>query len=124
VASDIAILLHNAREERGLSQEAAARLAGLQQQAVSRLERPGAKPQIATIRKYLAALGYTASSSTSSIWRLAKLRSRCRYHRQTQNAPPERTIWGLTGRAQRTLIATIADNSPRPAESPIHARNS
>lgn len=59
MAIDIAILLHDAREERGLSQEAAARLAGLQQQAVSRLERPGARPQIDTIRKYLAALGYS-----------------------------------------------------------------
>lgn len=57
-AIDIAILLHRARERRGLSQSAAARLAGLQQQAVSRLERPSANPQLETIRTYLGALGY------------------------------------------------------------------
>jgi DNA-binding XRE family transcriptional regulator len=57
-AIDIAILLHRARERRGLSQAAAAQLAGLQQQAVSRLEQPGAKPQIQTVHRYLAALGY------------------------------------------------------------------
>ncbi len=43
-AIDIAILLHRARESRGLSQAAAAHLAGLQQQAISRFERPGATP--------------------------------------------------------------------------------
>jgi DNA-binding XRE family transcriptional regulator len=57
-AIDIAIMLYRAREERGLSQEAAAQLAGLQQQAVSRFERPGANPHMETIRTYLAALGY------------------------------------------------------------------
>ena len=57
-AIDIAILLHRARERRGLSQAAAARLAGLQQQAVSRFERPAANPQLDTIRAYLGALGY------------------------------------------------------------------
>ena len=58
VALDIAILLHRARERRGLSQVAAARLAGLQQQAVSRLERSSANPQFETVRAYLDALGY------------------------------------------------------------------
>ena len=57
-AIDIAILLHRARERRGLSQAAAARQAGLQQQAVSRFERPSAKPQLETVRTYLSALGY------------------------------------------------------------------
>src|SRR3954471_4347121 len=57
-AIDIAILLHRARERRGLSQAAAARQAGLQQQAVSRFERPSANPQLDTVRTYLNALGY------------------------------------------------------------------
>ena len=57
-AIDIAMLLHRARDDRGLSQQAAARLSGLQQQAVSRFERPGANPQLETIQTYLAALGY------------------------------------------------------------------
>ena len=55
---DMAILLYRARESRGLSQAAAARLAGLQQQAVSRFERPGAAPRLETVRAYLGALGY------------------------------------------------------------------
>lgn len=57
-AIDIAILLHRARERRGLSQTAAAKLAGLQQQAVSRFERPDTNPQLETIQAYLGALGY------------------------------------------------------------------
>ncbi len=57
-AIDIAIFLHRVRERRGLSQRAAAELAGLQQQAVSRFERPAANPQLGTIQEYLGALGY------------------------------------------------------------------
>jgi transcriptional regulator with XRE-family HTH domain len=57
-AIDIAILLFRARERRGLSQSAAARLAGLQQQAVSRLEHPTANPQLESVQAYLGALGY------------------------------------------------------------------
>ena|SRR3712207_1606406 len=57
-AIDIAIFLHRARDRRGLSQAVAARLAGLQQQAVSRLERPSANPGLETIQRYLAALDY------------------------------------------------------------------
>ena len=57
-AMDIAILLHRAREHRGLSQGAAAKRAGLQQQAISRLEQHGANPQLETIRTYLSALGF------------------------------------------------------------------
>jgi transcriptional regulator with XRE-family HTH domain len=57
-AIDIAILLFRARERRGLSQTAAARLAGLQQQAVSRLEHPTANPQLESLQAYLGALGY------------------------------------------------------------------
>ena len=58
-ALDLAVLLHQAREAQGLSQAAAARLAGLQQQAVSRFEQPGTNVQLATVHRYLAALGYT-----------------------------------------------------------------
>lgn len=57
-AIELAILLYRARERRGLSQAAAARLAGKQQQAVSRLERPGANPQWGTVLAYLDALGF------------------------------------------------------------------
>ena len=57
-AIDLAILLYRARERRGLSQRAAAELAGLQQQAVSRFERPSANPRLETVQAYLGALGY------------------------------------------------------------------
>ncbi len=57
-AIDVAILLHRARQRRGLSQSAAARLAGLHQQAVSRFEKPDVNPQLDTIQSYLGALGY------------------------------------------------------------------
>lgn len=57
-AIDIAILLYRARERRGLSQTAAAELAGLHQQAVSRFERPSANPKLETVQAYLGALGY------------------------------------------------------------------
>ncbi len=58
-AIDFAFLLHQAREEAGLTQAAAAERAGLQQQAVSRLERAGGNVQLATIQRYLDALGYS-----------------------------------------------------------------
>lgn len=58
-AIDLACLLHQAREEHGLSQTAAAQRAGIKQQAVSRLEQPGANVQLDTVRRYLGALGYT-----------------------------------------------------------------
>jgi ribosome-binding protein aMBF1 (putative translation factor) len=58
VAIDIAILLHRAREQRGLSQAAAAAQTGFAQQAVSRMERPRTNVQIATLQRYLGALGY------------------------------------------------------------------
>ena len=59
VALDLAILLHKAREAQGLSQAGAAQLAGLQQQAVRWFEQPGANVQLATVQRYLTALGYT-----------------------------------------------------------------
>ena len=58
VVLDLAILLHWAREQRGLSQRAAVEPAGLRQQAVNRFERPGATPQPGWIRAYLGTLGY------------------------------------------------------------------
>jgi transcriptional regulator with XRE-family HTH domain len=57
-AIDIAILLHRARELRGLTQAAAAAQTGLRQQAISRFEQPHANPQLGTLQKYLSALGY------------------------------------------------------------------
>ena len=57
-AIDLAIALHRARAHRGLSQAAAAERAGIQQQAVSRLERPHANVRLGTLQKYLGALGY------------------------------------------------------------------
>jgi len=57
-AIDIAILLYRARERRGLSQAAAAKLAGLHQQAISRFEHPSANPTLETVQTYLAAPGY------------------------------------------------------------------
>jgi DNA-binding XRE family transcriptional regulator len=57
-AIDIAMLLYRAREQRGLSQTAAAKLAGLRQQTVSRFERPEVNPQLETVQAYLGALGY------------------------------------------------------------------
>jgi DNA-binding XRE family transcriptional regulator len=57
-AIDIAVLLYRAREHRGLSQSAAAARTGLAQQAISRIERPNTNVQLATLQKYLGALGY------------------------------------------------------------------
>ena len=58
-AIDIAILLNRARRRRGLSQTAAAELAGLKQQAISRFESPDANPTLETVQAYLGALGYS-----------------------------------------------------------------
>lgn len=58
LAIDLARLLHHAREHRQLTQTEAAELAHMRQQAVSRLERPGANIQLATLQRYLSALGY------------------------------------------------------------------
>lgn len=57
-AIDIAILLNRARRQRGLSQAAAAQLAGLKQQAISRFESPDANPRLETVQAYLGALGF------------------------------------------------------------------
>ncbi|HEY7035209.1 MAG TPA: XRE family transcriptional regulator [Thermomicrobiales bacterium] len=55
---DIAVLLHRAREHRGLSQSAAAARTGFAQHAISRIERPNSNVQLATLQRYLGALGY------------------------------------------------------------------
>ncbi len=60
-AIELAFLLHRARQVKGLTQENAAQLAGLHQQAVSRFEQPDMKlagTKFDTLRKYLTALGY------------------------------------------------------------------
>ena len=59
LALDIAALVELARRERGLTQEEAARRAGIQQHLVSQLEHPHADIQLEELRQYLEALGYT-----------------------------------------------------------------
>ena len=59
LALDIASLVHLACAERGLTEEEAAARAGVQQHVVSRLERAGDDIELATLRRYLEALGYT-----------------------------------------------------------------
>lgn len=59
IAIDLARILYNARQHRSLSQQQAAELAHMHQQAVSRIERPGANIQWATLQRYLTALGYS-----------------------------------------------------------------
>ncbi len=59
LALDIAALVELARRERGLTQEEAARRAGIQQHVASRLEHPHADIQLDALRQYLEALGYT-----------------------------------------------------------------
>lgn len=58
-ALDIAHLLYHARLHRGLTQKEAAARSGLQQQAISRLERAATNITLATLQRYLGALGYT-----------------------------------------------------------------
>ncbi|MCI8958921.1 MAG: helix-turn-helix transcriptional regulator [Lachnospiraceae bacterium] len=50
-----------AREKKGLSQRELARLSGVRQPAIARLESMKATPQIDTLLKILAPLGYTLS---------------------------------------------------------------
>lgn len=57
-AIEIAVLLHRARTARGLTQTEAADLAGMKQQAVSRLEQIAGTPRLDRVAAYLAALGY------------------------------------------------------------------
>lgn len=50
-----------AREEKGLSQRELAKLSGVKQPAIARLETMKSTPQIDTLFKVLAPLGYTLS---------------------------------------------------------------
>lgn len=58
-ALDLAMMLYEARLARGLTQTEAASLSGLRQQVISRWERSHPNIQLASLHRYLAALGYT-----------------------------------------------------------------
>lgn len=53
----VAVTLRWARQDAGLTQAELARRVGVSQQQVAKLERPGANPSIATLRKVAEALG-------------------------------------------------------------------
>jgi transcriptional regulator with XRE-family HTH domain len=53
----LAIELRWARQDAGLSQTELASRVGVSQQQIAKLERPGANPSIATLRKVATALG-------------------------------------------------------------------
>lgn len=59
LAIDVAVLLHHAREGRGMTQKALAARVGLSPQAISKLERPQQNLTLGILRRYLGALGYT-----------------------------------------------------------------
>lgn len=58
-ALDLAMLLYDARMARGLTQIEAASRSGMRQQVMSRWERSHPNIQLASLQRYLAALGYT-----------------------------------------------------------------
>lgn len=63
-ALDLACVLYHIRQEQGLTQREAAKRAGLQQQAISRLERAATSVhQLGTLQRYLNALGYSLEIS-------------------------------------------------------------
>jgi HTH-type transcriptional regulator/antitoxin HipB len=57
-ALDLASILYQIRQERGLTQRQAAARTGLKQQAISRLEKAASNIQLGTLQRYLGALGY------------------------------------------------------------------
>lgn len=57
-ALDFACVLYHLRQERGLTQQEAAKRSGLHQQAISRLEKAASNIQLGTLQRYLNALGY------------------------------------------------------------------
>jgi len=57
-ALDLAGLLYQLRQRKGLSQRGAAERTGLKQQAISRLEKAASNTQLGTLQRYLGALGY------------------------------------------------------------------
>lgn len=66
-AIDLAFLLYQARTERHLSQTEAGSQACMTQQQVSRMEQIGSNIELATLQKYLAALGYKIVISVQDI---------------------------------------------------------
>ncbi len=62
-ALDLACMLYQIRQEQGLTQRKAAERAGLQQQAISRLENAASNIQLGTLQRYLGALGYSIEIS-------------------------------------------------------------
>ena len=57
-ALDLAGLLYQLRQKKGLTQRGAAERTGLKQQAISRLEKAASNTQLGTLQRYLGALGY------------------------------------------------------------------
>ena len=57
-ALDLAGLLYQLRQRKGLSQYGAAERTELKQQAISRLEKAASNTQLGTLQRYLGALGY------------------------------------------------------------------
>ena len=57
-ALDLASILYRIRQQRGLAQRPAAERVGLQQQAMSSLEKAATSMQLGTLQSYLGALGY------------------------------------------------------------------
>jgi HTH-type transcriptional regulator/antitoxin HipB len=57
-ALDLAGLLYQLRQKKGLTQRGAAARTGLKQQAISRLEKAASNTQLGTLQRYLGALGY------------------------------------------------------------------
>ncbi|MGZ6304022.1 MAG: helix-turn-helix domain-containing protein [Ktedonobacteraceae bacterium] len=57
-ALDLAGLLYQLRQRKGLTQRGAAERTGLKQQAISRLEKAASNTQLGTLQHYLGALGY------------------------------------------------------------------
>jgi DNA-binding XRE family transcriptional regulator len=62
-ALDLASILYQIRQEQGLTQQKAAELTGLKQQAISRLEKVASNIQLGTLQHYLGALGYSIEIS-------------------------------------------------------------
>ncbi len=57
-ALDLAGLLYQLRQKKGLTQRSVAERTGLKQQAISRLEKAASNTQLGTLQRYLGALGY------------------------------------------------------------------
>ena len=58
MALDLAGLLYQLRQKKGLTQRSVAERTGLKQQAISRLEKAASNTQLGTLQRYLGALGY------------------------------------------------------------------